>query len=200
MISDVATAQLISYRQKSAIRKKRRDKDTFLKQQAESANKNRKRAELIGKTAEAAELGHDDRQSELDENSDLGIAEGKFGQEAEAPTSVKLLSARASLPELLPAEYLEDDDIPTAEGSKVELISRKSKKTKFTDLIEKKPKDRRKGSTTYRVLNPGDTLLLAPKASHRARSIKDSWMQGRPVKGGETSRKPFSQGFFVKKR
>jgi U3 small nucleolar RNA-associated protein 16 len=102
------------------------------------------------------------------------------------------------LPALLPDEFLEDDDFTALTDSDIDLPITKAKKTKFTNLIDKKPKDRRKGSTTYRVAEVAN-MKLPPKASFNARSTRERWLKGRPGKLVGTDRKPFKSGFFVKK-
>lgn len=109
-------------------------------------------------------------------------------------------SNRASLPDLLPSEFLDDDESEESDNDiMMEEAQRMPKKIKFADLVEKKPKDLRKGSTTFRVAE-SRSMLLAPKASSQARKTKETWLQGRPGKNGATNRKPFSSGFFVGKK
>jgi len=108
---------------------------------------------------------------------------------------------KSTLPYLLPAELLQDEDtISTTEPDDMKLQI-KPKKTKFFDevAVSSTPKDRQIGSTTYRVTK-SSTLLLAPKASARSRSKKEAWLQGRTTTKGDNHRKPFSEGFFLAKR
>jgi U3 small nucleolar RNA-associated protein 16 len=105
---------------------------------------------------------------------------------------------RGPLPDLLPAEFLEDDDDESLAHPDPEFPVKKAKKMKFTDLVERKPKDIRRGSTIYRVSEIRSTKL-APKASVQARSLKESWLQGRPGKLIGTNRMPWASGFFKKK-
>lgn len=159
---------LIYCRQESAIKQKRKERDAVLKKQAEAAGKKRKRAivEEIMPNPEKT------KRSEGTQNF-----------------------ARGPLPDFLPAEFLEDNDEEPQAPSGSELPVRKVRKMKFTDLIEKNPKDLRKGSTTYRVSEVRSTKL-APKASFQARSLKESWLQGRPGSVLGTNRKPWSSGFL----
>lgn len=101
------------------------------------------------------------------------------------------LSSSRTLPEFLPEEYLEDEE--SEDDMELELAQpvKKAKKIKFTELLEKKPKDYRKGSTTYRVAEARSTKM-APKSSFNARKVKESWLQGR----AGAVRKPMSSGFF----
>lgn len=68
------------------------------------------------------------------------------------------------------------------------------KKIKFA-YEEKKPKDKKLGSTTYRVAQV-EKAGFAPKASHNTLSVKAS-LQG--SRKGQV-RKPVSSGFVVAKR
>jgi hypothetical protein len=107
---------------------------------------------------------------------------------------------KSNIPEFLPSEYLEDD--PVDENGPIEAleraISHKSKKIKFVDPEPKKPKDRKKGSTIYRVAEPQGTGLLAPRAATTARSVKEAWLSGKrgAVAG---NRKVVNGGFFKNK-
>lgn len=105
---------------------------------------------------------------------------------------------RNAIPELLPAEYLEDTE-PTSVVYQESVTSSNtvSKKTKFRDLVGKQPKDKRVGSTTYRV-SKARSSNLAPKSAYQARSIKEAWLQGRTATSGGANRKPFSSGFLRK--
>ena len=107
---------------------------------------------------------------------------------------------KSTIPDLLPAEFLQDEDaISTTDPDEVKPQI-KPKKMKFFDEVpvSKTPKDRRVGTTTYRVTK-SSTLMLAPKASARSRSKKEAWLQGRTSTKGDNRRKPFSQGFFLAK-
>jgi U3 small nucleolar RNA-associated protein 16 len=200
---------LIGFRQESAIRKKRRERDATLKQQAESAGKKRRRGEdaeegvpehvaadkaadmLALESAEVASLGSADADADADDQH----GDGNESLSTSAPTK---LTSRSVLPDFLPEEYLQDEESDDDMAIEITQPMKRAKKTKFTDLVEKKPKDRRVGSTTYRVAEACNTKL-APKASFQARSVKELWMQGRSASGAAPNRKPFSSGFFKAK-
>jgi len=76
-------------------------------------------------------------------------------------------------------------------------MSHKSKKTKFIDPTPKRPKDRRKGSTIYRVVEAHSDGLLAPKAASNARSVKEAWLNGQ--RGAGWGMKVVKGGFFKKR-
>lgn len=160
--------------QESAIRQKRKQRDAALKEQAKAAEKKRKRGNIEEQAQDSVPI-----------------------QSLPHAHSLPKLIARSTIPELLPEEYLQDEDPEAADVSDNELPVKKAKKTKFADVVEKKPKDRRKGSTTYRV-SEVISEKLAPKASFNARTTKESWLQGRPGKTSVTNRKSFSTGFFKK--
>jgi hypothetical protein len=111
-----------------------------------------------------------------------------------AATSTLKLGPDNRLPDFLPEEFLEDGE--SEDEMAVEAIKRprKAKRTKFTELIDQKTKDIRRGSTTYRVAEARSTNL-APKSSFNARSVKESWQRGRVG----SNRKAVSTGFFKKR-
>jgi U3 small nucleolar RNA-associated protein 16 len=179
---------LIFIRQEAAVRKKRQERDAVLKKQADVAAKRRKReaekAEKLSKKARKAE-------------AEAKAEEANIDTEKAMPTP---LISRSNIPDLLPEEYLQDDDEDSDEldGSETEVVRRNPKKMKFSELVEKKPKDRRKGSTTYRV-SEVQSRILAPKPSFHAKATKESWLKGRAGKGPGGIRKVASTGFFKKK-
>lgn len=175
-----------NFRRESAIRKKRRERDSILKQQARSKRK-REDAELHNKMAAPLEISHPNRPR----NAANDDSQDKQAAENNGTFSPLKLGAHSALPEFLPEEYLEDNE---SEGDMaVETVkpAKRAKKIKFSDLVEKRPKDIRKGSTTYRVAEVRSTKL-APKSSFNARTVKESWLQGR----GNANRKSYSSGFL----
>ncbi|KAH7348785.1 hypothetical protein BKA65DRAFT_594551 [Rhexocercosporidium sp. MPI-PUGE-AT-0058] len=158
--------------QLSASRKKRKERDEILKKQSEKGKKRKSALEL-------EEVSSDDEQapaSAIDEPS-------------------RALTSRSSLPDFLPAEYLEDTDPQNLIRTEDSVIPRKkSKKTKFIDAALKAPKDRRVGKTTYRVAKAGSTKL-APKSSFVARSTKEAWLQGRSGGKVDPNRRAFGKAF-----
>lgn len=162
-----------------------------MKKQAEAVIKKRERAEKAEKktTKEAKQ----DR--EADEQMDLNIQVA----EDTAPVEKRTIINTSNLPDLLPDEYLQDDeDSESLADLDLEVTRTKPKRMKFSDLVEKKPKDRRKGSTTYRVLEIR-SKNLAPKSSFHAKNTKESWLKGRGPMGAGGVRKVASGGFFKKK-
>jgi hypothetical protein len=138
-------------------------------------------------------------QEEIEVEDEEIYAGSNVENEAPPGASIPLprfITNRNTLPELLPAEYLEDTE-PRENARVVEQPIKKSKKTKFQDPITKEPKDRRIGATTYRVTKPR-SKNLAPKASFQARLTKENWLQGRLGKNEQSNRKPFSKGFLKK--
>ncbi|RKF61859.1 putative sporulation protein [Erysiphe neolycopersici] len=109
------------------------------------------------------------------------------------------ITPNQSLPELLPLEYLEDEDENeiTCQQSKNILTKpqpspKPGKKIRFGEHLEKELKDRRVGNTTYRILKPS-SHKLPPKASYNARRTKELWLQGRSGRKLESNRQPFSK-------
>jgi hypothetical protein len=183
----------------SASRKKRKEKDDALKKQAES-NKKRKLEDDI--TIDTKKI----KQSASEEPPSTNAGQGLDDEESHAvPKKIGIhrdtfkrlsLSSKRALPDVLPAEYLEDTE-PQDHLPFDHFPIKKAKKTKFHLTAGKEPKDRRAGSTTYRVTK-ASSLNLAPKSSSQARNTKESWFQGRSGKKGVTNRTPFTKGFFKK--
>jgi U3 small nucleolar RNA-associated protein 16 len=168
-----------------------------LKKQAESSKKRKLEDDLTSIPKPAKRLPREDDEP-LPLETDLGmgrddsrVVEEKF--EVEKPLR---FSTKRALPAMLPAEYLEDEE-PRDQLPFEQFPIKKAKKTKFNLIAEKEPKDRRVGSTTYRVTKANSTNL-APKSSSNARNTKEQWLQGRSGKNGATKRTPFSKGFFKK--
>lgn len=200
---DRDAAKIVKY-QLAATRKKRQERDEFLKKQSESRKKRKRHAteeELpIAANVDAA-LPSDapNPHVEPDVEDEEIYAGSNVENEAPAGASIPLprfIANRNTLPELLPAEYLEDTE-PREIARVDDPPIKKSKRTNIQDSTTKEPKDRRIGATTYRVTKPQSTNL-APKASFQARSTKEKWLQGRVGKNEQSSRKPFSKGFVKK--
>lgn len=104
------------------------------------------------------------------------------------------VTSKYSLPDLLPLEYLNDDEDPQIQSSTSKLPVARPRKIKF-DVLEQKIKDRRVGNTTYRVCK-ASSKSLAPKAALNARKIKEAWLQGRRGKKLESCRKAFINKFI----
>ena len=197
-----------SCRQETANRKKRKEHDTFLKQQAELASKKRKREEealedgpnLLSSGYMPAETLRSDNHASATDHTDDMIGERPSATQA---TATQIPLDLHKLPELLPLEYLEDgDEAVPGSSDVVELpkTSSKKKKMKLLKLAEKEPKDRCRGKTIYRVLKSAHNSLLAPKASGLARSSKEAWLAGRSGNKTSAQRKAFKSGFFTVRR
>lgn len=171
------------FRRESAIRRKRKERDAILKQQASS--KRKREGELQRKKATPLDISPNRARGAVDEEHNKQTA-----TTAESASPMKLAPG-SSLPEFLPEEYLEDSESEDDMSLEPVNPAKRAKKTKFVELVEKRPKDIRLGSTTYRVAEVRSTKL-APKSSFNARAVKESWLQGR----GNASRKTFSNGFF----
>ncbi|CAL3970699.1 unnamed protein product [Diplocarpon coronariae] len=163
-----------------ATRKKRKERDEILKKQSENGKK-RKLETALHPLSKA--ISSEDEQEEEPVEPRLTFNDTR-----------SLLTSRAALPDFLPAEYLDDTEPQAAMTNTKTLERPRPKKTKFLDVASKQPKDRRIGTTTYRVAKPESTKL-APKSSFQARSIKESWLQGRSGKKVEATRRPFGKAF-----
>ncbi|TGO82473.1 hypothetical protein BPOR_0823g00010 [Botrytis porri] len=202
--------------QEAASKKKRQEKAANLKRQAEISSKKRKldvasgQDEMlppaqkskveIASTTEKADIDMDEESNTLEGE---GTADGRLDSEddIEEINRTFAIPGQVPLPDLLPAEFLEDDDGDSPEPGRLHssLPTRSVKPDKLRRLLEKKPKDKRVGSTTFRVAENRNPLL-PPKASNQARLLKESWLQGRAGTKIKPNRKPFSQGFIKTKK
>ncbi|KAF7943043.1 hypothetical protein EAE96_010988 [Botrytis aclada] len=202
--------------QEAASKKKRQEKAANLKRQAEISTKKRKldvapgQDEMLPPTQKSkveVTSGIEKADIDMDEESNTlegeGTADGRLDSEddIEEINRTFAIPGQVPLPDLLPAEFLEDDDVDSPEPRRLHssLPTRSVKPDKLRRLLEKKPKDKRVGSTTFRVAENRNPLL-PPKASNQARSLKESWLQGRAGTKIKPNRKPFSQGFIKTKK
>ncbi|KAF7942918.1 uncharacterized protein EAE97_006372 [Botrytis byssoidea] len=202
--------------QEAASKKKRQEKAATLKRQAEVSSKKRKldlasaQDEMLPpaqkskiEVTSATEKSDVDVDEESNTLEGEGTADGRLDSEddIEEINRTFAIPGQVPLPDLLPAEFLEDDDVDSPEPGRLHssLPTRSVKPDKLRRLLEKKPKDKRVGSTTFRVAESRNPLL-PPKASNQARSLKESWLQGRAGTKIKPNRKPFSQGFIKTKK
>ncbi|KAH8803167.1 hypothetical protein F5884DRAFT_711706 [Xylogone sp. PMI_703] len=181
--------------QQLAERKKRKEKDARLKKQAELANKKRsKQTQVKGSDHPLSENELESEQSPQAESEDE-----TYEPDGDKSASTLTSRKRKDLPFYLPEELLEDDEEEEEATMELDVVRevKKPKKIKFTELVEKKPKDKRVGSTIYRVSGGVTNAGLAPKATQQARSTKEQWLKGRSGKAVGAQRKPFKSGFFV---
>ena len=165
------------YRQTAAKRRKRQERDALFKKQAEA----RKR------TSELA--AQDGRSGSVD---DLDQAAGE-GSRPEVQRKRKL-----EIPDVLPLELLESDDEDDEETGQAELATaRQAKKVRFdngerrSSRGDRPPRDRRVGSTVYRVMTDKTDGKLAPKAGKQSKNRREVMLVRKraPKRRG---------GFFVK--
>lgn len=101
-----------------------------------------------------------------------------------------------TLPQLEEALNGEDDLDSDVEDTSILTSPPKPRKTKF-EIVNKTPKDRRVGSTTFRVAKSHNSNL-APRVNLDAKLTKESWLEGRSSKGVLANRRPMKQSFFKK--
>ncbi|AEO58004.1 hypothetical protein MYCTH_107458 [Thermothelomyces thermophilus ATCC 42464] len=160
--------------QAAALKRKRQERDAFLKRQAEE----RKRAQKAS------------RQEDEDEDANLG-----GGQDFPPETEKR----KREVPKLLPLDLLEsdgEDDAPRppSPATNAQHKRRKLGGAEQTLLREPKlPKDKRLGSTAYRVVKSSGDTRLAPKVKKQAVNLKETLLRRDRVA------KPRG-GFFVRSR
>lgn len=155
-------------RQAAALKRKRQERDAFLKQQAEQRKRNKKPAQLAEEDSDEEDAGP---QRTLPIRSE---------QKKEAP-------------KLLPLELLESDDEDSTPASAITQKRRKFDVDPKLLVEPKNPKDKRVGSTAYRVVSNGGDPRLAPKAKKQSLNLKQALLRRDRVA------KPRG-GFFVNKR
>lgn len=169
-----------------AKKEKRRKRDAHLKEQAATAEKQRK-SKLKGnpRLVDDAKLFRKD----LDPNLERHESQAK----PRAKTSFKF---KGPLPALLPDEILAAEPMirPPTPPPIVTTIT--SKKHRFIDADPKPPKDIKTGTVKVRVLEDNKSAL-PPRASKASKSLKESWLAGeRGRKGVTAPRRKIGGGFL----
>lgn len=160
-------------RQAAALKRKRQERDTFFKQQAEE----RKRTQ---------------KPTRLDEEADDASPSTK-------PTPERVEKKRREVPKLLPLELLESDDEDDVSQQPSSAADGNNKRRKLGGaehrlLAEPKlPRDKRLGSTAYRVVKGKGNTKLAPKVKQQAVNLKETLLRRDRVAQPRG-------GFFVNRR
>ncbi|KAK3901674.1 hypothetical protein C8A05DRAFT_34645 [Staphylotrichum tortipilum] len=166
-----------SEQQAAALRRKRQERDALLKRQAEE----RKRAQGPAKKDEEEE----------EEEEDTTPSTLKATPETE--------KRKREVPKLLPLELLESDDEDYAAQQSNSAAEGKNKRRKLGGVEQallrepKLPKDKKLGSTAYRVVKGAGDVRLAPRVKKQAVNLKETLLR----------RDRLAQprgGFFVKNR
>ena len=164
-------------RQIADARKKRKERDSKLKEQAASSKRNKKKrkfSELEKETAPTAPV-------------------------RAIPTEPQHHLSSSNLPALLPEEILlaEPTTRPPTPPLEREGQEHHQPPRKHEIFTEKPPKDVMRGPITVRVLEPANKVL-APKVVKASSSIKQSWLAGRPGRNGHPSveRRKVGGGFL----
>lgn len=145
-------------RQAAALKRKRQERDTFFKQQAEERKRTQKPA-----------------SPEEDSDDASPITQEPKPQRAE--------KHRREVPKLLPLELLESDDEDDVVQQSSSAANGNNKRRKLGSeeqrlLAEPKlPKDKRVGSTAYRVVKGQGNTRLAPKVKKQAINLKEALLR-----------------------
>ena len=184
-----AQAVRVAEQKEAANRQKRRERDEKLRIQADASKKRKAVEEQKAKMMPIDEL---DSESEEDESVTL---QEEFSPVLETAHTVarekKIKFDRNNLPDLLPEEFLNDEDRMDVDED--ERPVKKAKKITFA-REEKKVKDVTLGHTTFRVQKK-TKMGLAPKANKRAKMLKEALLGGRK---GQIRKAP--TGFFGAKK
>ncbi|KAI9815487.1 MAG: hypothetical protein M1827_002621 [Pycnora praestabilis] len=176
--------------QAAAGRKKRQERDARLRQQAEVSKKNKKQKRL-----------QDSKGSPQIPNGDLS-GDGEVILDKERKPQPRAKISTSDLPDLLPDDILAAEPMIRPPTPPLEPEDRNtiSKKHRFFERDEKRPRDVKRGPVTVRVLEKSNTQL-APKVAKSSKSLKEAWLAGRRGKNGVDAvpRRRLHGGFLVKR-
>ena len=188
--ASAAQAAKVGEQKEAAERQKRKERDEKLKAQAQAAKKRKLVEEEKAKMMPVDEL---ESESEEDESMTLQEESSPVVESAQhVAREKKIKFDRNNLPELLPEEFLDDEDAMDVDEEE-ERVVKKARKITFA-REEKKVKDVTLGHTTFRVQKKS-SLGLAPKANKRAKMLKEALLGGRK---GQIRKAP--TGFFGAKK
>ncbi|KAI1781427.1 hypothetical protein F4818DRAFT_37725 [Hypoxylon cercidicola] len=175
-------------KQAASLKRKRQEKDSLYKLQAE--RRKRVRGVQVHQTQPSAA-----------ERASSSAAEEHKHNVAEVETAVtfgrRQRAEKLNLPAVLPAEFLTDSssDEDEDDAAALKKLVKKPKKINFEDGGGKTPRDMTVGSTRYRVLAKQADEALAPRAHRSARVSKESLLKRRRAAVAPGVKK----GFFVKR-
>lgn len=147
-------------RQAAAKKRKRRERDTLLKAQAES----RKRA--------LAEAKVPSRDLEEPETADVSAQPQSEGQRRK----------KLEIPDVLPPEFLDSDDEEEEDEALNVSKAVQNKRIKFNTVErrvareDRAPRDEQVGGTIYRVVKDKTDKKLAPKMRKETRNLKEQFL------------------------
>lgn len=180
----------IAEQKEAAERQKRKERDEKLRVQVEASKKRKAVAEEKAKMMPVDEL---ESESEEDESMTLQEESSPVLETAQAVAREKKIKFdRNNLPDLLPEEFLDDEDKMDVDEDEERPV-KKARKITFA-REEKKVKDVTLGHTTFRVQKKTKTGLV-PKANRRAKMLKEALLGGRK---GQIRKAP--TGFFGAKK
>lgn len=170
----VAQAAKVAEQKEAAERLKRKERDEKLRKQSEAAKKRKAVEEEKSKMMPVDEL---ESESEEDESMTLQEESSPVLETAKKMAREKKIKFdRNNLPDLLPEEFLDDEDAMDVDEEEQKTV-KKAKKISFA-REEKKVKDVTLGHTTFRVQKKSKAGL-APKANKRAKMLKEALLGGR---------------------
>ena len=185
-----AQAAKVAEQKEAAERQKRKERDEKLRKQAEAAKRRKAVEEVKSKMMPVDEL-----ESESEEDESMTLQEESspvLETQREIAREKKIKFDRNNLPDLLPEEFLDDEDAMDVDDEE-EKVVKKARKITFA-REEKKVKDVTLGHTTFRVQKKSKAGL-APKVNKRAKMLKEALLGGRK---GQIRKAP--TGFFGAKK
>ena len=158
---------MLRYSQAHADKLKRREKDSRLKQQAETA-KRRRRKDL------SSDGALDKNNTTNEPNEEIAYTD----------------KGKRKLPKYLPQEVIAMEIEKSMQNSATEPThddqEQQIRKKRVYMPEEKRPKDLRRGKIKVRIMHK-ENELLPPKGNRQSRSIREAWIRGQHGRRGETT-------------
>ncbi|KAL7627164.1 hypothetical protein AAE478_003940 [Parahypoxylon ruwenzoriense] len=177
MRKEAQVASETAERQAASLKRKRQDRDSLYKQQAERRKRARGAVEVHQTKAGGAASSDGVHESRND-----GIIEIEKGA-----TAGRRRAEKFNLPTVLPAEFLTDSSDESEDEAALKRVAKKPKKMTFETAAQtliggegsKRPGDEVVGSTRYRVLEEQGDPNLAPKLRRDAQRPKENLLKRR---------------------
>ncbi|KAI2471667.1 hypothetical protein F4781DRAFT_386274 [Annulohypoxylon bovei var. microspora] len=183
------TASEAAEKQAASLKRKRQEKDSLYKQQAEKRKRLRRVIEVHQGKGKSA-------SKERASSEDNGVTEVET-----AVTGGRRRAQKFNLPTVLPAEFLTDSSSEDEDADESALrVVKKPKKINF-ETEGKRPRDQVVGSTRYRVLAEQGGQKLAPRIQKNARASKESLLKRKRagMVAGTGAGAVGKKGFFVRR-
>lgn len=181
-------------KQDEALRRRRQERDSRLKAQAEARNSKKKKQQQQQQHDAAKDEDEGEDEDDAPPRAEAPAATGLQGASrtvTSTATSIRRRVDRRALPAVLPEEFLaSDDDSDEDDASSAGPRKLKSKKIKFSTAARQAarageaptPADRRLGATVYRVAKRQGDQKHAPRGGKYSKNAREGLLRrGRTV-------------------